>query len=114
MNAEVVAPLKYLSNFWKYLDLPLINCRIDLDLTWSKNCVISELSRTPEVGGDNPVDATLTTEATFQKSNPKLYVLFVTLSTDVNIKILENTKQGLKITIFWNKYRSEITTQPKI
>ena len=114
MNAEVAAPLKYLSNFWKYLDLPLINCRIELDLTWSKYCIISEISRTPEVGGDNPVDATLTTEATFQKSNRKLYVLFVTLPTDDNIKILENIKQGLKITIFWNKYRSEITTQPKI
>ena len=39
----------------------LINCEIELDLTWSKNCVIFEISRTPEVYRNNPVDVTLTT-----------------------------------------------------
>ena len=46
-------------------------------------------------------------------NNTKLYVPVVTLSINNNIKVLENIKQGLKWTIFWNKYRSEITTQPK-
>ena len=40
LNAEIVVPLKYLSNFWRSLDLPLINCEIEHDLTWSKYCVI--------------------------------------------------------------------------
>ena len=37
LNAEVVVLLKYLSNFWEFLDLPLINCEIELDLKWTKN-----------------------------------------------------------------------------
>ena len=53
------------------------------------------------------------TGATFQINNAKLYLLVVTLSIDNNIKFLENIKQGFKRTISWNKYRSEITTQPK-
>ena len=54
-----------------------------------------------------------TTEATFQIHNVKLYVLVVMLSINNNIKLLENIKQGFKRTITWNKYRSEIITQPK-
>ena len=41
-NAEVFVSLKYLSNFWRSLDLPLINRQIELDLTWTKNCLISK------------------------------------------------------------------------
>ena len=40
---------KYLSNFWRSLDLPLSNCEIELDLSWSRNCILSEISRTPGV-----------------------------------------------------------------
>ena len=39
-NAEIIVPLKYLSNFWRTLEMPLINCEINLILTWSTNCVI--------------------------------------------------------------------------
>ena len=53
------------------------------------------------------------TSATFQINNAKVYVPVVTLPINDNIKFLENIKQGFKRTIFWNKYRSEITTQPK-
>ena len=73
INAEVV-PLKYLSNFWRSLDLPLINCEIELDLTWSKYCVISQVSKTFRAVDPNadPVAyevATETTAATFQTNN---------------------------------------------
>ena len=57
--------------------------------------------------------ATETTAATFQTNNAKLYVHVVTLSINDNIKFLEKIKQAFKRTISWNKYRSEITTQPK-
>ena len=40
-NVEIMVPLKYLSNFWRTLEMPLINCKINLILTWSKNCVIA-------------------------------------------------------------------------
>ena len=113
LNGEVVVPLKYMSNFWGSLDLSLINCEIELDLTWSKYFVISEISRTPEVEGANPADATLTNGATFQVNNAKPYVPVVTLSINDNIKFLENIKQGFKKAISWNKYRPEIITQQK-
>ena len=45
LHAEVVVPLKYLSNFWRYLDLSLINCEVELDLSWTKTCVLSEISK---------------------------------------------------------------------
>ena len=54
LDAEVAAPLKCLSNFWKSSDLPLINCEIELDLIWTKNCVISEISKTFRAVGDPP------------------------------------------------------------
>ena len=40
INVEIMVPLKYLSNFWRTLDMPLINSEIELILTWSRNCVI--------------------------------------------------------------------------
>ena len=118
LNAEVVVPLKYLSNFWRSLDLPLINCEIELDLRWARNCIISKISRTFKAVDPN-VDPVVyqvtsqTTTATFQINNAKLYVPLVTLSIYDDIKFLEYIKQGFTRTISWNKYRSEITTLPK-
>ena len=79
--------------------MSLINCEIELDLTWSKNRVISEISRTPEVDKANPVDETLTTGAIFQINNTKLYVPVVTLSINDKTKFLEHVKQEYKRTI---------------
>ena len=105
-----------MSNFCRSLDLPLINYEIELDLRWSKHCVISEVSRTfREVDPNaNPVVyevVTVTNKAIFQINNARLYVPVVTLSINDNIKFLENLKQGFKRTISWNKYISEMTTQ---
>ena len=78
------------------------------------------MSIAPAVAGNpnvNPlipaVEAIQITPRTFQINNAKLYVPAVTLSINENIKFLENIKQGFKRTISWNKYISEITTQPK-
>ena len=70
-----------------------------LDLSWTKDCVLIEQNN--NITGVNLVI-----------TSTKLYVLVVTLSINENINFLENTKQGFKKTISWNKYRSEIT-QPK-
>ena len=98
----------------------MINCEIELDLSWSKECIISEISIKPRIPGNpdaNPpvqeVALMQTTGATFEINNAKLYVPVVTLSTNDNIKSLENIKQRFKRTISWNKHRSEITTQIK-
>ena len=44
-DVEIIVPLKYLSNFWRTLEMPLINCEINLILTWSKDCVITNSTR---------------------------------------------------------------------
>ena len=51
LDAKVVLPLKYVKSFWRSLDLPLINCEIEIDLSWSKECIISEITRTPRIAG---------------------------------------------------------------
>ena len=100
LNTEVVVPLKYLSNFWMSLDLLLIDCEIELDLKWTKNCVLIE--------GDDKITGT-----TFAITSTKLYVPVVTLSINDDIKFLENIKEAFKRRTSWNKYRSEIIAQPK-
>ena len=69
LDVEVVIPLKYLGNFGRSLNLPLINCEVKLDLSWSRYCIISAVSRTPAVPAIPPVpavQATQTTGATFE------------------------------------------------
>ena len=109
-------PLKYLSNFWKTLDVPLINCEISLDLTWSKNCVLTSKATRNALAaeGDNPAVAQINnpTNAVFEISDCKLYVPAVNLSAENN-KLLKQLKAGFKRTIKWNKYRSEISNQTK-
>ena len=107
-----------MGNFWRLLSLPLINCETELELKWTKNCVISEISRTFRAVDPNANSVvhqleTTTTSETFQINDDKLYAAVVRLSINDNIKVLENIKQGFKRTICCNKYRSEITTQPK-
>ena len=77
-NAEVVIPLKYLSNFWRSLDIPLINCEVELILTWSKNCVLADMlvNAVPNPPIVPP------TGATFKITDIKLYVPVVTLSKE--------------------------------
>ena len=95
LDTEVVVPLKYFSNFWRSPDLPLINCKTELDLLWSKECIISEISVIPAVLGNPDADPPVqevstiqTTAATFQINNDKLYVPVVVLLRNDNIKFL--------------------------
>ena len=85
-----MVPLKYLSNFWRTLEMPLINCEVNLILTWSATCVITD-SR--GVGR-------------FAITDTKLYVPVVTLSTQENTKLLQQLKSGFKRVINWDKYLS--------
>ena len=100
------------------LNLSLINCIIKLDFRGEGNYIITEISRTfREVDPiADPAVYEWKSQATsekFQINNAKLYVLVVTLSSNDDTKILENIKQGFKRKISCNKYRSEITKQPK-
>ena len=81
-DVKIVVPLKHLSNFWRSLNIPLINCEIELILTWFKNCVlISKATREADYEA-NPVVYEIDNpeNATFQITDTKLYVPVVTLS----------------------------------
>ena len=93
-DVERIVPLKYLSNFWRTIEMPLINCEVNLILKWSKDFVITN-SRG---------------EGKFAITETKLYVPVVTLSTKDNEKLLQQLKSGFKKTINWNKYESSIKT----
>ena len=93
-NVEIMVPLKYLSNFWRTLEMPLINCEVNLILTWSIDCVIIYTNVANQV-------------PTFTITEANLYVPVVTLSTQDNAKLLPQLKSGFKRTISWNKYLSK-------
>ena len=107
-QVELAIPLKYLGNFWRALNIPLISCEVSLELKWDKNCVITSLEQR-DIGGGNRDNAQ--TGATLAINDCKLYVPAVTLSKDDKIKLLTNLKSGFKREIIWNKYRSQMTTE---
>ena len=107
-EVELAIPLKYLGNFWRAVNIPLISCELSLELKWDKNCVITSLEQR-DIGGGNRDNAP--TGATLTINDCKLCVPAVTLSKDDEIKLLTNLKSGFKREIIWNKYRSQMTTE---
>ena len=96
-DVGIIVPLKYLSNFWRTLKMPLINCEVNLILTWSRDCIITNSTGTRK----------------FAITETKLYVPVVTLSTQDNAKLLQQLKSGFNRTINWNKHESNIKTFPQ-
>ena len=91
-NAKDVIPLKHLSNFWSSLNIPLINCKVELILTWSKNCVLADMANI-DVEGDNPT-IVAPSGATSKTEDTKLYVPIVTLTKENDAKLSEQLKSG--------------------
>ena len=91
LNVKVAVPLKYLSNFFRSLEMPLINCKIKLKLTWKKECVLS----------------TGAGEAVFIINDTKLYVPVVTLSKEDNKDFIEQQNKGFQRSIYWNEYKTK-------
>ena len=94
-SVEIIVLLACLSVFWHSLELPLINCEVNLVLTWSANCAIVSIN----VANQN---------ATFAITDTKLYAPVVLLSTQDNAKLLQQLKSGFKKVINWNKYLSKL------
>ena len=69
-GVKIAVPLKYLRNFLRSLEMPLINCKVELSLRWYENCILSSAG----------------TAATFERTDTKLYVQVVTLKTEDNVK----------------------------
>ena len=91
INVKVVVSLKYLSNFCRSLEMPLINCKIKLNLTWKKECVLS-----PDDGN-----------AVFIINDTKMYIPVVTLSKEDNKDFTEQQNKGFQRSIYWNKYKAK-------
>ena len=85
---KIAVPLKYLSNFWRSLEMPLINCKVEILLKWYERCLL-----------------TAATTASFEITDPKLYVPIVTLSVEDNLKLSKLLSKGFKRSIYWNKYQ---------
>ena len=91
INVKVVVPLKYLSNFFRSLEMSLINCKIKLNLTWKKECVLS----------------TDDENAVFIINDTKMYVPVVTLSKEDNKDFIEQQNKGFQRSICWNEYKAK-------
>ena len=85
-GVKIAVPLKYLSNFWRSLEIPLINCRVEVSLTWNKNCIWTSLVGDPA----------------FTITDAKLYVPVVTLSIEDNAKLTKLLGEGFKRSAYWN------------
>ena len=91
INVKVVVPLKYLSNFFRSLEMPLINCKIKLNLTCKKECVLS----------------TDDGNAVFIINESKMYVPVVTLSKEDNKDFIAQQNKGFQRSIYWNEYKTK-------
>ena len=92
---KIVVPLKYLSNFWRSLEMPLINCKIELSLMWIENYLL-----TINPNANNNIN-----KATLTITDEKRYVPIVTLKTEDNAKLSKLLREGFKRSIYWNKYQ---------
>ena len=90
-SVKIVVPLKHLSNFFRSLEMPLINCKIKLNLTWKKECVLS-------------TDAG---DAVFIINDTKMYVPVVTLSKEDKKDFIEQQNKGFQRSIYWNEYKTK-------
>ena len=90
-GVKIAVLLKYLSNFWRSLEMPLINCKAELSLSWIENCVLTTAANA--------------NKTTFKITDAKLYAPIVTLSIEDNAKLSKLLGEGFKRSIYWNKYK---------
>ena len=90
-NVKIFVPLKYLSNFFRSLEMPLINCKIKLNLIWKKECVLSN-----QAGN-----------AVFIINDTKLYGPVVALSKEDNKDFIEQQNKGFQRSIYWNENKTK-------
>ena len=93
-GVKIAIPLKYLSNFWRSLEIPLINCKVKFSLKWYENCILFSSGTT----------------VTFTIADTKLYVPIVTLKIQDNSKLSKLLREGFKRSICWNKYKIILKT----
>ena len=90
-EAKIVVPLKYLSNFWRSLEIPLINFKVFHELSRIGDCILSS-------AGDS---------AKFAITDAKLHVPIVTLSTKDSVNLTKQLNEGFKRSVYWNSYETK-------
>ena len=90
---KIAVPPKYFSHFRRSLEVPLINCKIDLLLKWYENCILSSVG----------------TDAHFAITDTKFYVPVGTLKIEDNAKLLKLLSEGFKRLVYWNIYHAILT-----
>ena len=90
-DAKIVVPLKYLSNFWRSLEMPLINCKVHLELNWIEGCILSS-------AGDS---------VKFEITDAKLHVPIVTLSTKDSVHLTKQLSEGFKRFVYCKSYSAK-------
>ena len=96
-DLKIVVPLKCLSNFFRSLEMSLNNCKIKLNLTWKKKCVLST--------DDDAADAA--NNPLFIINDTKLYVPVVILSKEDNKDFIDQQNKGFQRLIYWNEYETK-------
>ena len=91
-NIKIVIPLKYISNFFRNLSLPLINTKLYMELNWTKFSVLCKQHQ----------------NSIFQITKGELYIPVVTLNTENNKSLSELLSKGLERTVVFNEYKSKI------
>ena len=85
-EAKIAVPLKYLTNFWRSLEMPLINCKVYLELNWIEDCILSSAENT----------------AKFAITDTMLHVPIVTLSTKDGASLAKQLNHGFEKSVYWN------------
>ena len=91
-NIKIVAPIKYISNFFRNLELPLINTKLYMELSWTKYSVLCNENQ----------------NSIFQITKCELYIPIVPLNTETNNKLSELLSKVFERTGVWNEYKSKI------
>ena len=90
-EAKIVVPLKYLSNFWRSLEMPLINCKVHLELNWIEDCILSSAGNSTK----------------FEITDAKLHVPIVTFSTKDSVNLTKQLSEWFKRSVYWNSYQTK-------
>ena len=91
-DIKIVVPLKYLSNFWRSLEMPLINCKIYLELNWIEDCILSNVGNSVK----------------FEIPDAKLHVPIVILSTKDSVNLTKQLNEGFKRSVYCNSYEIKL------
>ena len=100
-NVTIALPLEYLSNFFKSIEMSLINCEVELKFKWTKYCDLSS------AGNDNEIaNAANANRIIFTIKDTKLHVPLVTLSERYNQKLSKLLSRGFKRSVYWSEYKT--------